>query len=106
MNSFFNQTLTIKRRSNTGTDFHPVYTWSTVYTVNGALDLLSERRVVRDPGGNILADYVFYLNYIDIYASDIITCNGIDYTIYSIFNPMGKNRHLEVKALRAKEGEY
>jgi hypothetical protein len=106
LNSFFNKTLTVKRRVNTGTEFHPVYSWTTVQTVNGAQDLLSERRIVRDPGGNILADFVFYMPYTNIYASDVIYCDSQNYTIYSIFNPMEKNHHIEIKALRAKEGEY
>lgn len=106
MNSFFNKTITIKRRTNTGTDFHPVYTWSTLSSVKGAKDLLTERRVIRDAGGNILADFIFYFNYTDILVSDIILCDDEYFTIYSIFNPMGKNKHLEIKALKAKDGQY
>lgn len=105
LKSFHNKSVLIKRRTNTGTEFHPVYTWATLSTVTGMLDLLNERRVVMNEGGVVLADYMIYIDYTDVTTSDIIQIGSDQYTIYSIHNPNGLNRMLEIKALKKKPGE-
>lgn len=105
MRSYYNKSVQVKRRTNTGTDFHPVYTWATIKTTPGMVDLLNERRVVMNEGGVVLADYMIYIDYTDVTTRDIIQIGTDQYTIYSIHNPNGMNRMLEIKALKKKPGE-
>jgi hypothetical protein len=69
------------------------------------IDLLSERRVVKSEGSIILADHMVYIDYTDVTTRDILQIGSDQYSIYSIHNPNGLNRQIEIKVLKKKPGE-
>lgn len=102
--AFLKDEIEILRRQKTGTDFNPVWVWSTIAIVNGLLNLLSGRDVIKNEGNKIVADWKVYLEVTDVKEIDMIK-NGADvYDIYSIHNPNNMGRHLEIKMKKLEPG--
>lgn len=102
-----NSSIIVQNRTNTGTNFKPVYTWATYATLDAVKDLISERNQPRNEGNSVLADTVFFVDfYADINNSMRIKHGSDYYSIYQIHNPNELNRHLEIKCLKMKDGSF
>lgn len=101
-----NTTGSIIRRVNTGNNVDPVYSdIDVVSDVPGLLDQLSEKKVIRDDGGRIIADHVFFIDYVSgILGTDRAVVGSNEYNIYRVRNPNGMNRHLEIYMLLVQPG--
>lgn len=95
-------------RTNTGTDFHPVWDWDTEFIENGLIIELMERNKVYDEGGKIIADHKLYWKYTTntsgVNYKYRIKWGSNLYSIYSIKNPNQRNHHFEMKLLKLPEG--
>lgn len=92
-----NNTLNVYRKTNTGTNVAPVYTFVLQHSVDCTKDQMNSSRVIRRDGDKILADHIIYIDYIsDIKMRDILRVDDDEFTIYRIHNPNEKNHHLEI----------
>ena len=75
--AFLKDEIEILRKQKTGTDFNPMFVWGAIAVVDGMINLLSGKEVVRNEGNNVVADYRLYLEVTDVTEADIIK-SGID----------------------------
>lgn len=100
-----NTTISIESRTNTGTDFRPVYTWAEFASLSALRYKLSERETPKNEGMVVLADYKFFCDYKSGITTDMrIKHNDIYYNIYSVDNVNDMNRHLEIMAKQESTG--
>ncbi len=102
--SCFNADLSIQRRQNVGTDFRPVWEWTELDNVRGLIDMLSERWLVRNEGGAVVADHIAYIMPFPVRVKDRIVSGENTYDVYSVHDPNGKGHHYELKMLLMPEG--
>jgi len=98
MDHLLNTAITVRRKTNTGTSYKPVWAFSLVYTGMGCINKLSESRVVRNEGGVIVADHQCYLKTLTLVNGDRIvkTSDSTVYDIYNVDDPNLMGRHIEV----------
>jgi len=103
--SLLNTEITIQERTNTGSDFKPVYTWSTYKTLKALKYKLNEREQPRNEGNTVMADYRFYTEYSSGVTNVMRVKHGTDYyNIYNVNDPNEMNRHLEINCKLQPDG--
>lgn len=102
--SCFNADLSLQRRFNMGTDFRPVWEWVELANVRGLIDKLSERWIVRNEGGSVVADHIAFIMPYAVRVKDRVVSGGNTYEVYSIHDPNGRGHHYELKMLLLPEG--
>lgn len=100
-----NTSITVYRKTNTGDNVTPNYTYPLVDTINAVVNQLSESRFIRNEGDKIVADHEIFIDYISTLEFEDYIKDGDDYfQIYSIKDPNKRNHHLEIKALQMPRG--
>lgn len=97
MEEHFNKTVKICSKTNSGTSFKPVWSWSVLETTTGLLDKLSEKKIIRNEGNKIIADHILIIMPTTIDTANRIIIGTDAYDIYSITNPNMLNHHYEIK---------
>ncbi len=88
--------IEVYRKRNAGTDFRPLWVWDLVLSTTGLRDKLSESKIIRNEGGVVLADYVYYTDYADIRSDDRIKAGSSFYDVFNAYDPNDMNDHLEI----------
>lgn len=91
------QTIVIKRSANTS-DSGGSFTNSTttIGTIKGCINQLSGSKQTFNQKLNYVSTHRLYCAVTDIKFGDQVTCNGNNYTVNSVNDPMGFGQHLEV----------
>lgn len=100
-----NTTIKITEHDNIGSDFHPIYTWDEVTEIPARVRQLTEREVIRNEGGTILANYKAYFLPTTITTENRIEHGNDIFKVYSVNEVDGMDHHIEVLMLRLQLGE-
>lgn len=103
-NFSYTRTVDVYRRENVGTIFHPIYAWGFLEEKQCVKNQLSFKKMIRDEGGKVQADYFFFCDYGDVQGTDRIVDGSNVYEVYRVFDPNELHRHLEIFALLLPEG--
>ena len=102
--NLYNARIEIQRKTNSGTDFHPVWGWSVIETVDCLKTMLSENEIIRSEGGRILADCKVYVDVTDVTTKDRLKIDAELFKIYSAKDPNGMGHHLLIKCKLLYDG--